>query len=332
MTNKKIKINEMVAEMDACREGTYKKEEKLSELLKLQNQLVDVTFGKGASDDNTLKLWDVWNRLWELNENAENRQDELFTKVKNQCKDICNSIKGEISGNRGERLAFNAIDKIGVEHRILKNLKFKEGQAGAELDAVVLTRKGIAIVEVKNTRRDIMIAENGAYYRMGDYLKFDQNIGSKMNYREQLIKETLYGYGLSIDDIPVLKLVVFTDNRIEVTNKCNDIKTTFLAPMPYIIEKFGNDEIFNFDELDSVAELLEQARCANEIPWDIDLEQFKIDFATLLVNLTTQDEDIYENETTQTGLVVDIWKKIFSTKAMKTISRVAACMVSSVFF
>ena len=205
------------------------------------------------------------------------------------------------------------LNRIQLEHRVIRNLKIGEGQNGSELDAVVLTRKGFVIVEVKNTKRDVMITSNGEFYRIGEYMSFDKNIGTKMNYREQLLRETLYGYGIDSTDIPILKLVVFTNNGIDVANKCDDIKTTFLAPMPYIIEKFGGEEYVSSKELDEIADILEKARCTNTIPWEMDMQQFKYDFARLYVRVTGEDVQIkaYKRHS--------IWERLFCRRKTVTV-------------
>lgn len=113
------------------------------------------------------------------------------------CKYICNLIKAEISGNRGEEKAFESLSRIRGEHTVLRNIELSNDAMRSELDAVVVTRNGAFIIEVKNTSKNIFIDAEGNYYRTGEFLKWDSNIGEKMRIKKELLRIVLDVQGLT---------------------------------------------------------------------------------------------------------------------------------------
>ena len=91
-------------------------------------------------------------------------------------------------------------------------------------------------------------------------------------------------------DIKVVKLVVFTNNRITLHNKCKELQTCFLAQLPYIIDDFAGEELYTEEEITAMAEALSSANNTQEYEFEMDMQKFKEDFATILVTLETAEE------------------------------------------
>ena len=211
------RVNEIATSFTSFTKDAYHKTEVLPELFALQTELVEKTFAESA-ETAELKIWDVERRLDEMNAECGGIVTEHLEAFKKDCKYICNLIKAEISGNRGEMKAFDSLSRIHGEHTILKNIELSNNEMRSELDAVVITRNGAFIVEVKNTSRNIFIDEDGNYYRTGEFLRWDSHIGEKMQIKKSLLREVLNAKGLV--DIPIYEIVVFTNNRVGVQNKC----------------------------------------------------------------------------------------------------------------
>lgn len=282
------RVNEIAASFTSFTKDAYHKTEVLPELFALQTELGKKTETLSETSETAeLKIWDVERRLDEMNSECGGIVTEQLEAFKKDCKYICNLIKAEISGNRGEMKAFDSLSRIHGEHIILKNIELSNNEMRSELDAVVITRNGAFIVEVKNTSRNIFVDEDGNYYRTGEFLRWDSHIREKMQVKESLLREVLNAKGLA--DIPIYEIVVFTNNRIEVQNKCRTLKTCFLSQLPYIIDKC-RDTVISFNEMNLAAQAVSEANIEKSYPFEFDVDAFKMNFANIFVALEEAKE------------------------------------------
>ena len=292
------RVNEMMATMKSFSKDKYQKNELLTEMFALQQEIVGLTFNGEHASTADLKIWDVERHLEQLNQDCGNVADEELQRFKEGSKTLCNLIKAEISGNRGEAKAFRTLQYIHSKNIILKNVELSDGDRRTELDAAVITPGVVTIVEVKNTAKNIFIDENGDYYRTGEYLRWDCNIAEKMALKEELLKMVLADDG--IEDIQIRSIVVFTDNRIEVQNKYSRIRTCFVSQLAYIIDGFKSSTYMSEEEMEHIERLIKEAECKEAYPFDFDVEQYKMDFATLMAVLeeasAKAEEPEYEQE------------------------------------
>lgn len=314
---KNTRISEITNQFNSFSKECYHKTEVLPELLTLQSELIEILFAGEDIDKKSLKIWDVEKRLTEMNAKSGGIVTEKLHKLKRDCKYICNLIKAEISGNRGEEKAFESLSRIHGEHTILRNIELSNDTMRTELDAVVITKNGVFIVEVKNTSKNIFIDAEGNYYRTGEFLKWDSNIGEKMRIKKELLREVLDLQGLAY--MPIYELVVFTNNKIEVQNKCATLKTCFLTQLPCVIEKC-HEMTLSFKEMDLAVEAITAANKESFYPLDFDVEGFKRNFADIIATLELAEEEKPTN-----------WFKNVIIFFGRKITRCAASVASFVF-
>ncbi|SEM22630.1 Nuclease-related domain-containing protein [Butyrivibrio sp. ob235] len=286
------RVETIVSNMKSFEKDSYYRNELLQELFNLQQEVVGLTFNEDHADLGNLKLWDVERHLEQMNSDLDHVADLELERFENGCKVICSEIKAIISGNRGEFKAFKCLEGIEEDCIILKNVELTRGEEKTELDAVVVTTKGLYVVEVKNTSKDIFIDEGGNYFRTGEFLKWDSNIGGKMSLRERMLRELLIEAGINP---PCIKsIVVFTNDHIEVRNKCKEFTTCFLSQLPYVISDSTCQDSLDEDAMNNIANAVESERCMEKYPFDFDVAQFKVDFAILMDRLEgeTSEEDI----------------------------------------
>ena len=288
------RVNEMMAAMKSFSKDKYQKKELLTEMFALQQEIVGLTFKGEHASTAELRIWDVEKHLEQLNKDFGNVADEELQRFKKGSKTLCNLIKAEISGNRGEAKAFRAFQYIHSKNIILKNVELSDGERRTELDAVVITPGVITIVEVKNTAKNIFISEKGNYYRTGEYLRLDCNIAEKMALKEDLLKKVLVDDG--IEDVQIKSIVVFTDNRIEVQNKYSRIRTCFVSQLAYIIDGFKSSTHMREEEMKHIEGLIKEAEYKEAYPFDFDVAQYKMDFATLMAVLEEASAKVEEPE------------------------------------
>lgn len=275
------RVNEITGSFTSFRRDAYYKSEELPELLKLQEEIVKLTFGDDKADLEKQRIWDVERYFEEKNKELNGTTAEELEAFEEDCKDFCNMIKGIISGSKGEARAFRSLDRVRCTNSILKNVELTTDDVRTELDAVVVTTGGTFIVEVKNTAKNVFIDEDGNYYRTGEYLRWDSNIGAKMMARENLVKEILSDAGY--ENVPVNGIVVFTDNRIEVRNRCEGLTTCFVSQLPYLIDENQPTGSLEDADVEIISQAIEDRRCKEAYPIKFDATQLKQHFAELMV-------------------------------------------------
>lgn len=274
------RVNELVASMTSFGRTAYHKKEILPELLALQQDFVAATPWDGNSDTTGYKLYDVESRLLELNAQCEGVATESVVSFSEGAKKICNMIRAEISGNRGEAIAFASLSELEGPHYILRNIELEDDTGRTEIDLLVITPKAFFIIEVKNTSRNVFIDSAGNYYRTGDYLNWDSQIAEKMRNREYFLRQALSYAGIEAPKI--VSLVVFTNSRIQVCNKCKTLITSFPNMLSFMIEGYQGDDLYSDEIMRNARSAVERARQTESYPSELDVYQIKLDYATAL--------------------------------------------------
>ena len=292
------KVNDVVAGLRSFAKEYYFKDEYLRELFSLQDEMVNLTFNEGHAANSDLRIWDVEKHLEELNERCGYPATDELNVFEKDCREFCNLIKALVSGIKGENKAAQAVNRYKGEMEVLRNVELSDGEHKTEIDEIVITKKGITILEVKNTSRDIFISESGNYYRVGEFTNFDCNIAMKMAFREELIKSTLEKAG--IHNIPIQSVLVFTDSRIRIHNKYQELRVCFPCQVSSIIFSQSSEDIMT-EKIVKIRSIIEHSRVSKAYIPDFDTEKFKSDFATVFVRLeeASNKMDSWEKEPDQ---------------------------------
>ena len=295
--NEERRINEIIKSMKSFSKEAYHRTEILPELFQLQKELVKVVFDNEHAKNSDLRIWDVERYLDQTSVSKGNVGYEELIKFKNDSKEICNRIKTEVSGQWGENKTFQRLENMKCSGNVIRNVELTSDGCRTEIDGVVVTARGIFLIEVKNTKKNILIDEVGNYYRTGNYMNMDSNIGYKMRNKVSLLKDALANKG--IVNTRIESLVVFTNNRIEVNNHFDEIKTCFLGQLPYIIEDFKGNRIYTDEEISLITNIIEEVKCKEVYKFDLDIDEFKKNFAILVSKIEmemarTEEKNVIE--------------------------------------
>ncbi len=280
--------------------GVFDRNEELVEMQKFKDKIISLTFNEEHANLAHLNLIDVYKHFVQLNNESENRVDELLKEFETSNKDLHNFIKGLESGEKGEKKALRYLDSIKTEHIILSNIELSDENTRSEIDFVVITPHELTIVEVKNTKRNIYISESGAYYRTGEFNTFDCQIKEKLNIKEQLLRKAL-GNDLS-KNIQINKILLFTDSRIQVQNQCTEVNVCFADQLSLMIGYFDNASLNESVKMNDIKEAILKAEQKTKYPINFDLEKYKEEYAYLLSCLeehslrTERDNSIKEEQ------------------------------------
>lgn len=290
------RINEILTAMPSFPEPVIHKSLLQAELFKLQSEMVAVTYNGTHAENSNLRIWDVEDHLIKLNAERGYIADEELFPFKEGCKEICNAIKAEISGNAGEYRAARSIEIVRCKKHVLKNIEFTSEDRRTELDFIVFTEKAVFVLEVKNPSKDIYIDARGNYCRVGNSMTFDKNIGESMNNKVFLLRQVLVNAGFENPNIK--SLVVFTNNNINVENHFDFLEIAYLSDLPHKIEKYDGPDLYTDEDVSRMVASVENAACKELYPLPIDINQFKLNFATLVAKLEgyTMEEGIMDSE------------------------------------
>ena len=329
------RVKELMSSMKSFGKEAYYRSELLDEMFALQREIVALTFNEDHASTADLRIWDVERHLEQMNQDCGNVADEELGRFEEGCKNLCNLIKAEISGRRGEYKVFRTLEYLNTNHIILKNVELQDGDLRSELDAVVITPGGITIVEVKNTAKNIFIDEEGNYYRTGEFLRWDCNIAQKMDIKEVLLRKVLESEG--IEDVEINSVVVFMDNRIEVQNKYAQIRTCFVSHLAYIVDVFKSQTNLSQEKMENIESLIRQAEHKEAYPVAFDVKQYKQDFAILMAVLeeaSVKNEEQPEIEEviekTKRVSFMDVLKRVFVLNCVRYAGGAVAGLAASV--
>ena len=296
MMNEK-RVNEIISQITAFSKDTCTKSEFLPELLKLQKELIDLTFNAEHAENGDLRLWDVERHLRKMNDERGHVADDELARFVKGSKVVCNNISAEFSGNAGEQKVFRALDNLGCQNSVLHNVELEFDGRRTEIDAIVFTNHAIFIIEIKNSKKNIFIDENGEFYRIGNSMHHDCNIADKMDEREALLRKALERAGM--DYLKIFKIVTFTNPRLDVENKYHYIKVCPSNYLTSFIEKFTSNQWYSYEDICTMAEAVTEVKCPEEYKMSIDMTEFKRDFAILMAKLESAEEAEKEPEIVQ---------------------------------
>ena len=302
MNNEK-RVNEICSGITAFSEKSYSKSLYLPELLKVQDQVINLTFNAEHAENGDLRLWDVAKHFQQLNEERGNVADvelERFSELNDK---LINDIKAEISGNIGEQKVINELEKIHCKNRVLTNVVLEYDNERTEIDAIVITNYAIFIIEVKNSKKNILISESGRFQRIGKHIHYDCNIAEKMDKRERLLRKALQD--AKMEYLNFFKIVTFTNPYIDVENNYKYIKVLPHEYLAAYIDKFTSNIYYSSRDITNMIDIIDANRCADPYQMSIDKDEYKIAFATLMAKLESAETTETEPEVNSHDNMVD---------------------------
>lgn len=306
--NKTERKAEIMEQLTAFNLEEYEKTEYFPELLKLQSQMSAITFN---GTNTEARIWNIFDYLSDENNKNGNIADTELEKFRYDCKKFNNEIQKVVSGTKGENFTAGSLAKLKSKNVILRNVEIDVDGVHTEIDFLVFTKKAIFILEVKNSRSEILINEEGEYYTHGNIERFDCNIKEKMHQREEMITKILNDAGMLRTNI--VSLLVFTNNKAQIENHCKNLEIAFLGQLANKIDRYNGWNMFSEDTIDEMAEVIDSARLEKKYIANFNSDIMKNHFAEVVATLE-------EYNSRPHGFIATI-KSIFN---FKTIHKTAA--------
>lgn len=178
-----------------------------------------------------------------------------------------NIVKKEIaislSGKKGENLVARTLEFVTRPNTTTyRNVYVSNEYEETELDNVILTDSGIIILEIKNTKDDVTITEQGRLVHSGDECYDKQPLCEKMHKKRKLLREKLEMVmeekGLNIP-IRVESLIVFSSPkgvRINVDDRLHREKWCYRTGLTKKIDYYVGLVSYNNEQLAELGSIL----------------------------------------------------------------------------
>ena len=301
------RVTEITESMQALRKNEYYREETLQGLSDLQDEIVNLTFAEGHAEK--MKLPNVIQHFEDLNLECGHIAEKELQRFKRGCVQISGYIAKVFSGAQGEERVFRTLETLKTKHILLRNMELGHENNHAEIDAIVITSKAIFHIEVKNYEQDTIIDAKGNLYQTNNHNLFycNCNLGERLRNNSHLISTIVNDPGYvdaeKMQGTPIIKgYAVSANAKATFENHFPFIESCYFTLLPYIIDAFEGEDIYSQTDMDLIARSIRAAECRRAYPLDLDVDQFRCDFATLMATLEAAKKlkNVVEHEKTAT--------------------------------
>ena len=303
-------------------------EDYMNELLSFQELLGSIVINDGESHRTDEIIVD----LERIARAKHVEKDPQFRKGVAALRQINKEISISIAGKHGEDRVARTLEYITRPCCKYRNIYISDGDRETELDNLILTENGLIILEVKNVKTDITIAENGRI--LYDNLCYhDISMCDKMQDKRDLLQAEIesrmsedgLSFPVSIDSYIVLSTQ--RGVRIKVNDLCKKEKFCFRASLPYIIDAYQTENKLTDEQmmyLDSIINEMETKKKCFDVKLDFD--QVRADLAGALAvcmdDVTNDDalEQVVESKESKDAPIVSLrvyrWKRFMQIGAV----------------
>ena len=270
-----MKRESLLSSLKGLSKDVYSREELLPEMVQLEKEMAQIVFEDGLDiPAEYVHMSYIMKHLHEMNNVAGNVADQELKRLSRLASIFSNHVRAQQSGITGEDRVEQYLDYMKSNHVVLRNLQLSDGVHNTEIDFLVLKQGVATIVEVKNSKRDIYIDAAGDMYKIGRYENFDSHLGAKMDFRAEVIKQLLKDAGF--ENMKIEKVVVFTNNRIQVQKDYRGFRVCFLSRLPHLIDDFYGTGVIQFTKhLQQIADFIQSKDLNEYYPFDMDVQEFK---------------------------------------------------------
>lgn len=182
--------------------------------------------------------------------------DHQFRKGIAALRTVSKEIAISVSGKKAENIVARTLEFVERPNTTMyRNVYVSNVIEETELDNVILTDSGVIILEVKNTKDNVTITEQGRLVHSGDECYDKQPLCEKMRKKRRLLKERLESImmerNLSIP-IHVESFIVFSTPkgvRIDVDDRFHKEKWCYRSGLKNKIEYYIGLASYNKDQL-----------------------------------------------------------------------------------
>lgn len=168
------------------------------------------------------------------------------------------------SGRRGEKLLYRAVKKLGGNNIIFCNLPVRYKRGRSELDALIISHKGVIIVEVKNHSGTIQGSwkdekwQQRKHFREKTTVQEMDNPVKQMRRQRDIVKSILNSAG---EDVWIDTVLFFSNNnaKLRLNLREDDLVCLGSAELIDFLENYKGKETISRVRMEKFAEILNEA-------------------------------------------------------------------------
>ena len=259
----------------------YTFSEYADQLLKFQSAAADLVM---EDDENTeyVRIADIISRCERIAREKNLLWDRKVHNGLVGLEQVKKSIAVTMAGISGEKRVSKAFQYVSrPDARYYKNIYITDGHKETEMDAVIVTKNGLIILEIKNAKEDITIDPEGRILFNNSSCYHDISIGDKMSMKRNLLRKRMeeefrangIGKELVIDSI----LVFSTPNgtRINVSDQFRQEQYCFRGSLFKRIDGFESGVDYSDEDIENIYAILEGME-ANQKRFGTDCDMHEI--------------------------------------------------------
>lgn len=169
------------------------------------------------------------------------------------------------SGRRGEKQLFRAVKRLSGNNIVFCNLPVRYKRGRSELDMLIISHKGIIIVEVKNHSGTIQGNwkadkwEQRKYYRDKNTSQQMDNPIKQMRRQRDIVKSILNAAG---EDVWIDTVLYFSSDNVKL--KLNLRETDYVClgsrELIHFLESYDRGEVISRSRMENIARIMNEAR------------------------------------------------------------------------
>lgn len=270
--NRKETLNNKLAPI--IRNKSCKHSEQEKELRKIEQSIVDVIFEE--EHGSNLYLYDALNYLENQINKTSLENNKIVVDMMNKLYKFQNYMKSIISGLKGEITTIRFLSELKNETycRILSNVALNDGYFNSEADNIVVTKRGVFLIETKTRKQNMIITEDGFFIPQKNSNRgcSGTNVLDQLEEQEFLIRDFLRKKGLKLNNCLIHSYMCFATKDFRVDDRSQSGKVLNIHNLNSTI--LDNQSFINLtnEEIDTYADaLLELERDeVSEIDFNLD--------------------------------------------------------------
>lgn len=268
-------------------------------------------------------------------------QEPIIRKGINALRAVDRELSISMSGIRGEQLVARTLEYISrPEAKVYRNVYLTNGIDETELDAVVVTNEGIIILEVKKTKDDLTITEDGRLIHSGDECYEKKPLGEKMELKRRLLTEVLEkAFADEGVLVPVFvdSYIVFStprDVRVRVNDCYHREKWCYRTGVNSRIDNYYGSAKYSDSQLEHISNRIAELESNKKrFQLSVDFDTVRYDFANAITALECSKSVEHEKCKKSTKGVIDINHRqkvdpIFKERIKNNLQKVAQLQIA----
>lgn len=169
------------------------------------------------------------------------------------------------SGRRGEKQLFRAVKRLSGNNIVFCNLPVRYKRGRSELDMLIISHKGVIIVEVKNHGGTIQGSwkadkwEQRKYYRDKNTVQQMDNPIKQMRRQRDIVKSILNAAG---EDVWIDTVLYFSGDNVKLKLNLREIDYVCLGSkeLMHFLENYDCGEVLSRSRMENIAKIMNDAR------------------------------------------------------------------------